>query len=474
MKDIDKLEAHFRAEAEKQASTPPEFIWDEIDKQLPKKKKKDRLLFWFFLGLSICTIAFFQKDAFISKGQNDLSQSKSLEPTEKRYADEIDNTDKISHNSTNYTENKTIQSSQSETSTTSQIVTSQKDFQQGTSLDNNYENKIVPSKSELETKAQRQLSSSTKVTDGSQNTLVESATKDSDKLVQNWNSVAQQSTLHSESNLNSNKATQENTLPQKNGLQNISESSISQLSLLAIAQLTIENRSIPNLSSDFLSRDIDEPKNNRFFFEISSLIGSHSTRIRGEESEALVFRRDTETNWYTWGVKARIGYQLPNNFYIKTGLDFIESRDRFRFQESTVQLVATPESLNTTRFFSIGDITYRQLNIPLGIGVEKTKGKYIYGIEGTALFNVNFRAEGKIQTGPSSISRVENSDLYKNSLGLGYSAALTFGTKLSDRNSLYFRPTYSRYVSTTNLDGTEVTSNLSQFYLEVAFRRDLN
>ena len=214
-------------------------------------------------------------------------------------------------------------------------------------------------------------------------------------------------------------------LGQQLGLRNQPESKLSSLPRLHSSGLLIENRNIPFLS---LAYELDEnlqllegaeSKNSRVFFEINSLIRIHDIDLGVEASEDSLVRRNTESNWYTWGVKAQIGYQLTKSVFIKSGIDFIESRNKFDFRSEFLLPSSTQFSSTAFRFFSVGDLSYRQFNIPLTIGLEKANGKLIYGLEGTALLNFSFRAEGKIQTGSESISRVENLDIYKSSLGLG-------------------------------------------------------
>lgn len=244
--------------------------------------------------------------------------------------------------------------------------------------------------------------------------------------------------------------------------------------------LISNNRNNPSLTRDYradkqriLLAD-NKLKHNHFFFEIGTLLGRHNTNLRSEVSTDLFYRSNSESNWYTWGIKARISYRLLEHFFVKTGIDFIESRDKFDFRSQFLFPSSNQLSSNAFRFFSVGDLTYRQLNIPLALSAEKTYGKFFYGLEGTLLFNLNFKAEGKIQTGLESISRVENLNIYKNRLGLGYTGALILGTKLKSNNSLYLRPTYARYMSNTNVANAEVISNLSQFYIEFGLRKALH
>ncbi len=478
MKDLEKLEAHFRSEAEKHGSTPPPFIWDEVNSNLPQeKKKKKRLFYWILLGLSICSIAFLQRDRFITSEQYRIHQSQSSDSSIQHQSN-IDSKDKIIDNTVTYHK----QSIDGNNSEMSSIVTSTK-FNQDQEIQSDLNTKT---KSHYDTKinggikSSRLNSSMKSKTSSLEKTIILAEQNNHSSVIKRWDKEENLTAITSSVIMHSQNQIATSTEDIIIGLHNHTVTVLDGLPMLRASPFNLKAPIPPVLPIEYdldnSAKPLDgvEQKTNSFFFEISSLIGTHNTDLTSELPVDSFYRSSSETNWYTWGAKVRIGYQLANSFSVKTGVDFIESRDKFNFRGETILPSSTQLSTTGLRFFSEGDLTYRQLNIPLTIGIEKTKGKVVFGLEGTLLLNLSFSAEGKIQTGLTTISRVENLEIYKRSLGLGYNGALILGYQISKQNSLYFRPTYSKYLSMTSKEDNDVTSNLSQYYIEIGFRRTMN
>lgn len=478
MKKIDKFEEHLRAKAEKQQATPPPFIWDNIDKALPKRKKRNRLFFWFFAGLTICGIAFFAQHNFITNNKYNTSESTSTESSENYSADVIHNDEIL--NADSHVSKKVIRQKRESASNASDLIYQEdrnpNEIGDDKMLAETRRSKKNPSQSKPSTSSINSQPNSTGAEKLNHNRIITNENQ-SAQLVREEDAVSGHSKISSQSKVDHYLDASDKVILNEKGIQTDQE--ISQLALVDLSELPIRNRALPELDlmqvndSSFGTHDDDYSTNSSFFFEVGALIGSHNTHLQARDSLSS-FRLDTESNWYTWGAKVRLGYHLTNNFYIKTGVDFIESRDKFNFQESSVQLTLLEETVTAKRFFSVGDLTYRQINGSLALGAEKKKGKFIYGVEASALFNLRFIAEGKSLVGPSEISRVENLEIYKDRLGLGYSGALIFGSRVGEHNTIYLKPTYSRYVSMTSLETSEVSNNLSQYYLELSFKRNLN
>ena len=467
MKDLNKLEKHLKGLAEQQESTPPSFVWDEIDKALPKgNERKRRFFLWFLFGISFLGVAVVSKGLFTNQGDIISEQETFIDQTainskselvkEKlitsSYVDNLNNKVKKDQQDIKADTKKAKQLKEAETTKQSKKETFNKSLSK-VSADKNEPSHsrprlFQPSQDVLPFQKEEKNSKSS-LSDLKQPQLVTSLEKKKENLISRYNPKV---------------------------------FSTGNLARLALHKSKISNKARPSIPlfdhfkmEEQITMSPNSPESkSKFFIEIGSLIGLHNTHLYNSDSLES-YRINTESNWYTWGAKISLGYQLSNAIYLRSGIDFIESRDKFTFEKEFIQLTQSSNSLafstvNGT-YFNVGDITYRQWTIPLTIGLEKKKGKFIYGFEGTAMFNFSFKAEGKTQIGPNEFSRVEQEDIYKNQLGFGFTGAMIIGTDLNESSSLFVKPSYSRYLSTTTLENSNTESNLSQYFFEFAYRR---
>ena len=490
MKDLNKLEAHIKSLAEKQQSTPPPMVWTEIDKALPKKKNNRKDLFFLFL-IGALIIVF-------SIAQFDLLNLKSNKNIERSYSEKSHTAQEVISKSANLNVITQTDSEINKESSLQETMTKSEDIEQGALK----EKKIIPEKKNAANNAKNSmLKTQQDLTSLISSIQTKNKESESNESESNFNIIKKRkkSTVSNERNksklsFNSKPSKQlanQNKLA-NNLIKSTNQKMISGLPLSENASMTyllgikliepsffpIMNRKSPEIKFDRYHDTSFEGTNSssdrsKYFLEIASIIGFHDTHLDNEQGSTNTYRSDTESNWYTWGTRLAFGYHLTNSLYLKTGLEFIESRDKFSFEKEMIQLLESTSNFSVVQgsYFNRGDITYRQWNIPLTIGIEKQKGKLIYGLEGSALFNLRFKSEGKVQVGEFDFSRVENEAIYKNSLGLGYRAALMLGINLTERNALYFKPSYAQYLSVTNLKNALVNSKLSQYYLEVAFKK---
>jgi len=474
MKNLEKLESQFKSGAEKHEVTPPPFIWDAVNKELPKEKANRRgLFFWLLCGTFVSAIALLSIDRFTAVESQSADLSKATE---------------FSAIQPTVSKAKLAVNPHSNTTVDDKIMTE--------SLSGSMEPRVpntVSSQAHATASSSTQNRNDEKARDESDNQSIPT-TKQYTTLSQGHRKVTDiRSTtpiVHNSSQTdskptnplgNKNAMTESNTRPTilQKGLNARAEFSLAYVPVAPAMTLPFYRKTlIPSLAlvSDYspsTEKNLAQISSG-IFYQINTLLGTHDTNLSNVSSGDSFYRNESESNWYTWGAKARVGYQFSNGLMINTGIDFIESRDRFDLRGQT--LVPTSTQLTTTalRYFSVGDITYRQLNIPLTIGLERVYKRFIYGVQGTAMLNVWFGSEGKIQTGPATITRVEELGMYKNSLGLGYSGSLILGNQITESSTLYLRPTFARYAATTTVDNTYGTSNMIQYYMELGLRRTLN
>jgi len=473
MKDFNRLEKHLNDLASKQEKNPPAFVWDQIDDKLPKKKKKKKSrFFWFLLlGFLITVTAGY---LWINTDTNSLNSDvptisndsnlqlvaveKSVKTNELKEA----SLDVSKEQGANVPEVKESLINKN------QAVIDDKEGNVISKFNDVTSSKVIQKTNEIESRFKEKSLNNT-ISETYNSPGKETFSNSSDQIVLQNPTIGQ--TIKSINRSSSDKE------------EKINDGKVTLLEIDALASsLMLLPSTVENLDLDLMiqkpliQESLDENIERTLFIDFGVLGGIHNTNLTESDSSAM-FRKSTESNWYTWGLSTQVGLQLNKNVYLKSGIEYINSRDKFDFERSNVKLEETPDSsenqfrISRANYYNIGDITYQQFNIPLTIGGEVTKGKYRMGMELTSLFNVKFLTEGKIRTGDLVFSRVQDEQTYKSSLGLGVRAAFTVGMDLSDKSSLYVKPTWSKYIGNTNREGNRVSSNLAQYYLELSLRR---
>ena len=486
MKDFNKLEEHFNSLANEKEATPPPMIWGDIEKQLPKKKKnRSFFLILMFLGVCFSGVGLFVLRAFDMQEQlndnlpNDLEGSNTLNretrplPNDSVTINNLENQKKEISSSILKNE-KLLNNTGSNIKRREELVNRKIDSNDKKASDqklklnhlnawNHLKQSYLKNKS-LNNSNYNYESSSQQIESPS---LVISKTNDEVSSVVFESEESKKELIQITGRISEEKLNQ--TKLEKDILE-------LRLPILPLIELTKKGIPVFKISESWekeMAIIIEDKSTSNWFFEIGSLIGIHNTHLTPIRDSIVIDRRITESNWYTWGVNASLGYRFSDHFYVKSGISFTESKDKFNFYKEFVELDTTSAfSFTTTKmaYFNVGDITYRQLNIPITIGGGITNGRFSYGIEGSALFNFKFIPEGKIQVDEMNFSRVENKNIYKSKLGLGFSTSVFLGYQLNESSGLYIKPTYSRYITNTNLATANTTSKLSLYYLEMTYR----
>ncbi|MCB9262909.1 MAG: hypothetical protein H6607_11100 [Flavobacteriales bacterium] len=255
--------------------------------------------------------------------------------------------------------------------------------------------------------------------------------------------------------------------------------------------LMIEEEEAENIN-DFKKSDEECPvftkkRKARFFVGLSGLAGLHNTTMTGGELAEV--RNSTENEWYTWGVRGKIGIMITNSFYTGVGANFIQQKDKFYYaQEAVTRLIVdidpvTGEPTNSYtvsgKFVSEGEIKYKTFDLGIFAGYRKAinanlnKPWYI-GIEPMLVFNTKLGVNGKTMATNGEISRAENNtNMYKKSLGFGAFLKLSLEKQLTNKLSFMASPYYRTYFKNWNASGYPVSINSSGFGIELGVRKIL-
>lgn len=220
------------------------------------------------------------------------------------------------------------------------------------------------------------------------------------------------------------------------------------------------------------------------YAELGMTGGYHIKTIGDGSNQKLAsWRKDTESNWYSWGAYGAFGINITKNFYIGTGLDYTQSKDKFnRSSEEITKMIITFDpatgapidtSFVTGKLVNKGEIRYNMLEIPFTFGLVKEYQDWNFGIELSPLYNFNFTAKGKIINDQQIISTIEKeAPVYKTSLGFGAKVSFLIRRKIADGLSVQLKPGFKTYFKNINDNNYSLPTRYYLIYLSAGIRKD--
>lgn len=459
MKDWNNLDKHLNSLSKQEETNPPSFVWDDIGHHLDTKNERKRRRF-LFLILSLILLSFI---IGLALNQNPIIGNNKL--AKNHNSQIIKNRDLPTESENTYDIKENIEIFSDENEVKEISLTSKKNAQEKTAY---HENISKTASSNNQTRINNKPSSQRIHSYSSSN-----STSETMKPTPSSNSTLLSKPINtSNSTTNTISSFIGNQRPMMAGILSLKlNSNFLKLIPSKIEKLTLE------LSP---TNEIGKPvavSSSKYFIQLSTLIGRHNTHLNKNSANQNHYRFNTESNWYSWGAKINGAFCLNQYLYISTGLSFIESRDKFEYRAELVQLDETMNSVASTEFrtvkanyYNLGDISYRQLNIPLSLGIQTEKGIVTIGMESGVIFNAQFKTEGKVQTANMEFSRLENESIYKSNIGFGMSNSGFVGLKMNENNSLIMKGSYLQYFSNTTLPQELEQSKLSLFVLELGYR----
>jgi hypothetical protein len=222
----------------------------------------------------------------------------------------------------------------------------------------------------------------------------------------------------------------------------------------------------------------------RMFAELGILGGYHLKSIGKGSNEALAaIRNQSESGWYTWGINGAFGMNITPNFYIGTGIDWTQSKDKFNHSsEAITKMIITFDPVSgipadtsfvTGKLVNKGEIRYNSIDIPLIIGFVKKYDKWDFGVEMAPVFNLNFTANGKIFNDKKKISSIDKEPpVYKSGLGLGLKASFVIRRNISDGLYVQLKPTFRTYFNDINDSNYALPMHYNLFGINLGVRKD--
>ena len=239
----------------------------------------------------------------------------------------------------------------------------------------------------------------------------------------------------------------------------------------------------PNFNDRIKCPDFGE-SGKKMFAELGLQGGYHLKPIGNGSNEMLAdIRNISESEWYTWGFYGTVGLNITPNFYIGTGFDWTQSKDKFNHSSEAITKmiitfdpvtgIPTDTSFVTGKLITKGEIRYNSIDIPIVVGFVKNYDKWDFGMEISPVFNLNFSAKGKIFNDKMKISTIDKEPpVYRTGLGMGLKASLLIRRNIADGMYVQLKPTYKTYFNEINDENYPLPVRYNLFGINIGVRKD--
>lgn len=415
MKNIEPWEEEYKRRADQKTDLPPELVWDNIEKEIAKPKKRR----WFILLFFILAVGCFKL----------LIQVKTNLVDAKKQVD------------------------------TSHIVSSQKKFEDNDienypttesliGTDNYLKGQSFESKSDLRNKLNTEK-------------LIESIENPSSKTISSYDFKSLKSNLDSKfSKIVVDRSVTSSLLYEQqaiNEIQNdsiimsqnvqkdskiikkqiISEGELNMPSLFIKLNSITENS---NISEILFSKKVIVPKASYYYSRIglNLAIPYRSLNEALDNSDELLRKEQSTTPWYCFGGSIVVGKVFSNGMYISSGIDFLQIKEKFSvelkgisrqkpdFDPNTGSLIGS--SVETGTLISRGENKINMLNVPIMLGYQIQLMPWRFNFETGALVNVYSSFQGKEFQDFNEIVEIEYNDSYlKSNVGVLFRSGIMAG-----------------------------------------------
>jgi len=270
-----------------------------------------------------------------------------------------------------------------------------------------------------------------------------------------------QTSSNNDSSLNQLDADKATSTPYQTIEQNSTQVGLNSLDLISPSALEF-SYSQPDISAMLLipTKEVEcydyNKKKGIFSAEVYGLVDYvHNRMTSNAEQEAYLSERkksQTQLEGYRSGI--RLKYRLPIGLYVKSGIEAGLIRERFRVSvfETTVetlpnQLLETIEKNDSTIYiYGNKEVTidtekrwriensYRSIGVPVLLGYEFNKGKFLLGLEGGAIYNLGYYFSGHLLDNASA--PVDDPDFFKPRISTSLTGGLALGYSIHQKYNL--------------------------------------
>lgn len=482
MKNRNKIEKHMSDLARKDSQTPPSFVWAEIEQHLDDKDSRKIAWWWILLPMLLLVFpAYLMLFTEADTGTNDSSFVET--PNTEIPQTIVENPTPSKSNNTDTNESIKILDADQE-----QIIASNNINDQSQETNTSTSSSTLSGKKTVKKDNLVKLTTSTSVSNSISQRISANITEN-----QNNNNLQSSNVLL----LNDKPSTDTKTTEVKTqeetfiAVNNIAEAdnakAVSSQDFININRLPFYKselkiaQNIPLLELNpldmMLDREIDHNDNSPWFVSLAGYLGVQNVNFESIEGDVFSSREEAESQWYSWGTDFQLGYELSDRFYITGGISYRELKSKFDYElrsisETYVDTFSSFESISIsdTLFFSRGETKQRFIDLPILVGYQHKINKFSFGLEVGAAINLFSSESGKIHLGSGQISRLEDLNYNKSTVGVSLHVNAVLGYELSDQFTVLLKPNARYYLSDTYNSTSPYSKNISLVGTSIGMR----
>ena len=225
---------------------------------------------------------------------------------------------------------------------------------------------------------------------------------------------------------------------------------ISPIATLPLPRLAPYERELPSVSA-VASSTIRKRKKG---IEVDLLGGfAYAHQVLSTDNEdnrnELNAREISEFPGLSYLAGLRVSYRLNDHFSLRSGLSYGQIRNQFEYDQ---MVNFGTDSMKTLLIRSNNQI--RILEVPLLLGYELPGKRFRLAINAGPILNISTKATGRyLLPNQQRPVLLEENNIYRSNIGLGWQGSLTAAYNLGGGNSLLIEPTFKSYPrSITNGD----------------------
>lgn len=458
-KDIDK---RFKAEKDGEYFDPPAYVWDSLEQDLKKNKRKKRFFVWWLAGLLFVlstSTYLYQKLDSTQEEYSELATSSKME-----IDSDIDKSEDIKSN---------------EIQNESTLQSEQNNQEANSTIENQFE--VAENRPGKTSNQANNKSSIKKIENSTTEILMRNQSNE-------YSDINSKTPLSNNSKLSTlsvaetfeNKINEENT-NSGNYLNGKIENNF----------LNRNRLSIPTLKNTLLhlypfSRNLKNPTpsypppikiDNRNLNTITAILHigrpNFSNVLSGSESIS------TESDWYSYGLGISYHREIINGLYLGSGINYRQSKRKFNYESEDISLRGYEQRLTTPsipleygKLISEGEQNFSFIDLSLGIKYDVWSKHIKVSVSMAAIFNLQLRSKGKALDTDRNIIRYTNGDnLYQSNIGFGFSPSITVDIPIYKNFNLTLSPNYTSYFQ--NLESGQLLREMgySNFGLDLGLSR---
>lgn len=262
------------------------------------------------------------------------------------------------------------------------------------------------------------------------------------------------------------------------------------LAPLGPGETQLLNRSFPETSRCASFKDMGL----RFHLEllVSPDLASRQIHARNEDPETAAYaqlRDQSEQPHYQFSAGARISATTNFGLAMRAGINYSQLNERFRYLTQTEErftiinilgpggtVIGVDTVYETIRREHVVHNSYRSIDIPILLGYEFPFRRWTVSVNGGAYINLLFRQRGSFFVPGSadpvsfSVAEAENTEVFRNSLGVGWYAGAGLAYKIRHNLQIIAEPHLRAFPRSFTADGFDVSQRYTQGGLSLGVR----